>query len=123
MSKLSKPPPSLPARRPHERRKQNGAPRRAAKHTWEYGHRHRSIRPSSRQTRPGGAGPALADCRIARRTIAAACQHSWRDGLYLLNDAMNAPANSFRAAMRQAGLDHAGPLVADGKLHRFKAAA
>lgn len=32
---------------------------------------------------------------------------------------MNAP-ESFRAAMRAAGLDYAGPLVADGRLHRVK---
>lgn len=30
--------------------------------------------------------------------------------------------DQFRAAMRAAGLDHAGDVVADGKLHRFKAA-
>ena len=30
--------------------------------------------------------------------------------------------DSFRAALCDAGLDYAGPLVADGKIHRFKAA-
>ncbi|MEN9574770.1 MAG: hypothetical protein RL514_2625 [Verrucomicrobiota bacterium] len=35
---------------------------------------------------------------------------------------MNQSTDSFRAAMRDAGLDYAGALVADGKLHRFKAA-
>lgn len=30
--------------------------------------------------------------------------------------------DSFHAALRDAGLDYAGPLVADGKFHRFKAA-
>ncbi len=35
---------------------------------------------------------------------------------------MNQSTDSFHAALRDAGLDYAGPLVADGKLHRFKAA-
>jgi putative DNA primase/helicase len=30
-------------------------------------------------------------------------------------------SDAFRAAMRRAGLDYAGPILADGKLHRFKA--
>ena len=33
---------------------------------------------------------------------------------------MNQSTDSFHAAMRDAGLDYAGPLVADGNLHRFK---
>lgn len=32
------------------------------------------------------------------------------------------PTESFRVAMRNAGLDYAGPIVSDGRLHRFKAA-
>ena len=32
------------------------------------------------------------------------------------------PVENFRAAMRAAGLDYAGLIHADGKLHRFKAA-
>jgi len=32
---------------------------------------------------------------------------------------MNAPEH-FRGALRAAGLDYAGPIMADGKLHRFR---
>ncbi len=32
------------------------------------------------------------------------------------------PAESFRAALLAAGLDYSGPIIADGRLHRFKAA-
>ena len=44
-----------------------------------------------------------------------------RCGEWNVAEAINDAAGGLRAAMLAAGLDCAGPMVADGKLHRFKA--